>query len=93
MSTSRRPGTTTEPSLSTCASSDVRSDSSMSVAARRSSPAAASNSTPARICTELRVDTARETTPSLPTNSSRLHVTFMPAPIITSASIIYLKTS
>ena len=33
-STSSRPGTTTAPSPSTCASSDERSDSSMSVAAR-----------------------------------------------------------
>ena len=39
MSTSSRPGTTTAPSSSTCASSETRSEISMSVAERWSWPA------------------------------------------------------
>src|SRR5438128_2063091 len=63
-STSRRPGTTTAPSPSICASSDERSDSSMSVAARWRRPPSARRSTPERIWTVARVETARETIPS-----------------------------
>ena len=42
----------------------ARSESSMSVAARRSSAPRASSRIPDRICTDVRVDSARETTPS-----------------------------
>ena len=43
----------------------VRSESSMSVAASSRLPSSARSSIPERICTVPRVDTARETTPSL----------------------------
>ena len=47
--------------------------SSMSVAASRSSPPCASSRIPDRICTDVRVETARETTPSAETSSSFEH--------------------
>ena len=58
-STSSRPGTTTAPSPSTWASSVVRIESSMSVAASSSFPPAARKSTPLRIWTAVRVETPR----------------------------------
>jgi hypothetical protein len=56
-----RPGTTIDPSASTWAVSDVRSDNSMSVAARWSSPFSARSRTPPSTSTVVRVDTALET--------------------------------
>ena len=59
MSTSSRPGTTTAPSSSTCASSESRTEISMSVALRCRRPPAARSMMPARIWTVVRVETPR----------------------------------
>ena len=70
MSANVLPGSTIDPSPSICAESVARSESSMSVAASRSSEPCASSRIPERICTDVRVETARETTPSAWTSSS-----------------------
>ena len=88
MSTSVLPGTTIAPSPSTCAGSDARSESSMSVAASCRSPSLASSRIPERICTELRVESARATTPSACASSSFAHVILSSAPTTMSVSII-----
>ena len=62
MSTSVLPGSTTAPSPSTRADTVARSESSMSVAASRSSPSRASSRIPDRIWIAVRLDTARPTT-------------------------------
>jgi hypothetical protein len=62
----------------------------MSVAARCSWPPSARKSTPARICTAVLVDTARATTPSFWTSSSREQLMFIPDPTATSVSMIFL---
>ena len=61
----------------------------MSVAASRSSLPCASSRIPDRICTDVRVETARDTTPSALTSSSFETVILSPEPTITSVSIIF----
>src|SRR5215204_3104755 len=90
MSRSRRPGTTIAPS--SAASSEARSESSMSVAARCSWPASARSSTPSSTWTAERVDTARATTPSFSPSSVRPTVAFSPDPTTMSVSIISLNS-
>ena len=70
MSTRSRPGTTIAPSSSTRASSESRTEISMSVALRCRRPSAARSMMPARICTLVRVDTPRPTTWSFSASSS-----------------------
>ena len=72
---------TTAPSPSTSASSVVRSDSSMSVAASESAPPSAETRMPESTCTVPRVETARDTTPTFATSSSREQVILMPVPV------------
>ena len=86
-STSGLPGMTTAPSPSTCASSVVRSDSSMSVAASVSTSPSARSRIPESTCTVPRVETARETIPSLATSSSRATLIFIPVPVAISAIV------
>ena len=67
----QRPGTTTAPSPSTCASSDVRSESSMSVAAScELAVLGAQQDRRARICTVVRVETPRGRRPRASATSS-----------------------
>jgi hypothetical protein len=73
------------PAPSTEASRDVRSDRSMSVAARSRRPSPASSRMPERICTVVRVDTARATTATRCARSSVAHV--MRSPELTAVSI------
>jgi hypothetical protein len=84
MSTRSFPGTATAPWPSTCASSDARSEISISVAASSSESLSARSSTPARICTVIRDETPRATVESLATSSSRVQVTFIPVPTTVS---------
>ncbi len=88
MSTSVRPGSTIAPSPCTCAGSVARSDSSMSVAASRSSLPLASSRIPDRICTDVRVETARPTTARPWTSSSFEQVILSSAPTTMSVSIM-----
>ncbi len=64
--------------------SEERNDSSMSVAASSSVPSFACSQIPERICTVGRMDTARETTASFSTNSSREHLSLSPDPTMVS---------
>ena len=89
MSSSRRPGTTTVPSPATCASTDARSETSMSVAARCNRPASARSWIPPSTSTAVRVETPRATVASFAASSSFATVILSPAPTIVSESIIY----
>ncbi len=88
MSTSVRPGSTTAPSPSTRADTAARSESSMSVAASRSSPSPASSRMPDRIWIDVRLETARPTSDRPWTSSSFVQVILSPAPTAMSLSII-----
>jgi transposase len=65
----------------------------MSVAESSSLPASERRRTPARTCTAVRVDAARETIVSWRFNSSREHVVLRALPVTAAVSTIYLKTS
>src|SRR5260370_35048365 len=66
----------------------------MSVAASRSSVPCASTRIPDRICTDVRVDTARETTPRAETSSSFETVILSPVPTTMSvSSILFIPCS
>ena len=92
-STSGLPGITTAPSPSTCASSVVRSDSSMSVAASVSTSPSARRRIPESTWTVPRVETARATMPSLATSSSRATLIFIPVPVAIPAIVSSSVTS
>ncbi len=70
-----------------CGRSEAFGRTFMSVAANSRLPFCTCRSTPARICTVPRVDSPRETTPSLAASSSREHVIFIPVPTAMSAFI------
>jgi chitodextrinase len=88
MSTKSLPGTTTVPGSAICASTEERSDSSMSVAASSSVPADACSQIPERIWTVGRIETARATTASFSTSSSREQVNLRPEPTTVSTWFI-----
>lgn len=75
-SASNRPGSRTEPSVSTSASTVVSRPMSRSVADSVTRPPAAVTRTPESAWVAARVETALETTESLATSSSRLVVSF-----------------